>query len=194
MRPPPAAFSLHFSEIHLSCAVLSPICGFVAINCSLPGSSAHGIFQARIMEWSDIPKSRGSSTPRDRTHVSCVSCIGWQSLYHQTFSQHIALRCHATRWLPLAWNSLSSFFDGHDFDTSENCRSVFFGREPKDTGDQETAEQTSVDAFSLSLRKTVGSLPYLVKANTGLKTDFYNILCFSFLLSTCLCLALQTDL
>ena len=36
---------------------------------SLPGSSAHGIFQARILEWVIIPFSRGSSCPRDQTQV-----------------------------------------------------------------------------------------------------------------------------
>ena len=38
-----------------------------------PGSSVHGILQARILEWVAIPPSRGSSRPRDRTRVSCVS-------------------------------------------------------------------------------------------------------------------------
>ena len=33
--------------------------------CSPPGSSVHGIFQARILEWVAIPFSRGSSPPRD---------------------------------------------------------------------------------------------------------------------------------
>ena len=33
-----------------------------------PGSSVHGILQARILEWVAIPSSRGSSQPRDRTH------------------------------------------------------------------------------------------------------------------------------
>ena len=37
------------------------------IDCSLPGSSVHGFFQARILEWVAIPFSRGSSQPRDRT-------------------------------------------------------------------------------------------------------------------------------
>ena len=32
--------------------------------------------QARILEWFSIPSSSGSSGSRDRTHVSCVSCIG----------------------------------------------------------------------------------------------------------------------
>ena len=43
------------------------------IDCSPAGSSAHGIFQARILEWADISFSRGSSWPRDRTWVSCVA-------------------------------------------------------------------------------------------------------------------------
>ena len=42
---------------------------------SLPGSSVHGIFQARILEWVAIFSSKGSSWPKDPTHVSCVSCI-----------------------------------------------------------------------------------------------------------------------
>ena len=39
------------------------------VNCSLPGSSVHGILQARILEWVAILISRGSSRPRDRTQV-----------------------------------------------------------------------------------------------------------------------------
>ena len=40
---------------------------------SLPGSSVHGIFQARILECVAMPSSRGSSQPRDRTWVSCIA-------------------------------------------------------------------------------------------------------------------------
>ena len=35
----------------------------LTIGCSPPGSSVHGIFQARILEWIAIPSSRGSSNP-----------------------------------------------------------------------------------------------------------------------------------
>ena len=42
------------------------------MDCSLPGSSVHGILQARILEWVAIPFSRGSSQPRDQTQVSCI--------------------------------------------------------------------------------------------------------------------------
>ena len=47
---------------------------------SLPGSSVHGIFKTRILEWVAIHFSRGSFWPRDPTHVSCIS--SW-SIYHQ---------------------------------------------------------------------------------------------------------------
>ena len=49
------------------------------VDCSLPDSSVHGILQARILEWVAISSSKGSSQPRDRTHVSC---IGRHILYH----------------------------------------------------------------------------------------------------------------
>ena len=45
------------------------------LNCSLPGFSVHGIFQARILEWVAISSSGGSSGPRDQTHVSCIGRI-----------------------------------------------------------------------------------------------------------------------
>ena len=46
------------------------------MDCSLPGSTVHGILQARILEWVAVPSSRGSSRPRDGTRVSYVSYIG----------------------------------------------------------------------------------------------------------------------
>ena len=43
-----------------------------SLDCSPPGSSVHGIFQARILDWVAISFSRGSSWPK---HWTCVSCI-----------------------------------------------------------------------------------------------------------------------
>ena len=40
------------------------------MDCSPSGSSVRGILQARILQWVAMPSSRGSSRPRDRTHVS----------------------------------------------------------------------------------------------------------------------------
>ena len=64
------------------------------MDCSLPGSSVHGILQARILEWVAISSSRGSSQPRDST---CVSCIGRQILYcwatredNSNYTSHLA--------------------------------------------------------------------------------------------------------
>ena len=52
------------------------------MDCSLPGSSVHGILQARILERVAVSSSRGSSQPRDRTRISCVSYLGRWILYH----------------------------------------------------------------------------------------------------------------
>ena len=56
-----------------SCQLCPTLCD--PMDCSPPGSSVHGILQARILEWVAIFSSRGSSQPRDRTHASCSSCI-----------------------------------------------------------------------------------------------------------------------
>ena len=42
------------------------------MDCGLPGSLVHGIFQARVLEWVAISFSRGSSLPSDRTRISCI--------------------------------------------------------------------------------------------------------------------------
>ena len=54
-----------WSEVAQSCLTL-----WDPMDCSLPGSSVHGIFQARVLEWVAISLSRGSSRPRDRNWVS----------------------------------------------------------------------------------------------------------------------------
>ena len=59
------------------CAQLCPAL-YSSMDSAIPGSSVHGIFQARILEWVAISYSRVSSLPRDWTWVSC---IGRQILY-----------------------------------------------------------------------------------------------------------------
>ena len=46
------------------------------VDCSPPGSSVHGVFQARTLERVAISFSRGSSRHSDQSSVSCVSCVG----------------------------------------------------------------------------------------------------------------------
>ena len=49
---------------------------------SLPGSSVHGIMQARVLEQVATSFSSGSFRPRDWTHISCISCSGRWTLHH----------------------------------------------------------------------------------------------------------------
>ena len=71
-------FITYMSEVAQLCLTLSD-----PMDCGLPGSSVHGIFQARVLEWVAISFSRGSSWPRDWTQVSCI--VG-KCLYSQANS------------------------------------------------------------------------------------------------------------
>ena len=71
-----AAAATAATSLQLCLTLCDPVDG------SPPGSLVPGILQARTLEWVAISFSRGSSQPRDRTHVSYVSCIGRWVLYH----------------------------------------------------------------------------------------------------------------
>ena len=83
-----------------------------SMDCSLPGSSVHGILQARILEWVAIPFSRGSSWSRDWTGVSCIAgkfstvwairepqyfCVNFYIYYFGDFTS-IFLLCQKQVW------------------------------------------------------------------------------------------------
>ena len=63
------------SYLYYCCSLAAKLCTTLcsAMDSSPPGSSAHAIFQARILEWVAISFSRGSFQPRNRTHVSCLA-------------------------------------------------------------------------------------------------------------------------
>ena len=67
-------------QLRVTLCVCPTLCDLM--DCSPPGSSVYGILQERILEWVAMASSRGSFRPRDRTCVSCVSCIGRWILYH----------------------------------------------------------------------------------------------------------------
>ena len=67
---------MHAKLLQLSLILCDPV------DYSPPGYSVHGILQARILEWVAILSSRGSSQPRDQTHISSISCINRPILYH----------------------------------------------------------------------------------------------------------------
>ena len=77
----PASVSTQFSFSLCVCTQWCPtLCN--PMDCTPPGSSVHGIFQARILAQDAISYSRGSSWPRDQTHVSCASFTGRPILYY----------------------------------------------------------------------------------------------------------------
>ena len=91
------------------------------MDCSLPGSSVHRIFQGRILEWVAIPFSRGSSWPKDQTQVSCI--IGrfftiWTTREALVWPGNSPIRQRLTkawfqrnRWDP--WDHFCTFFFPH---------------------------------------------------------------------------------
>ena len=64
------ALELNRIECASACQITSVVSDSVTHGCNPPGSSVHGILQARILEWVAMPSSRGSSLSRDRTCVS----------------------------------------------------------------------------------------------------------------------------
>ena len=81
---------------------------------SPPGSSVHGILQARVLEWVAISSSRGSSPPRDRTCISCIDrqilCLGatWEIHDPVLWSKNVSMSlCIIFRGLIiLFWDTL----------------------------------------------------------------------------------------
>ena len=85
------------------------------MDCSPPGSSVHGIFWARILEWVAISFSRGSSQPRDQIWVSfgrqsLYHCVTWEAPIEETVTVVQSLnhvRLSATPWTAARQASLS---------------------------------------------------------------------------------------
>ena len=98
--------------------VCTPLCSTLCdpIDCSPPRFSVHGIFRARIPEWVAISSFRGSSRPRDGTHISCL--LHWQvnssPLHHLCCAalSHSVMSDSATPWTvaPLPQSLSVEFF------------------------------------------------------------------------------------
>ena len=87
-------FFIKYSAV-LSCSVVSD-CD--STDCRLPGSSVHGIFQARILEWVAMPSSRGSSQLRDWTQVFCIAgrfFINWATREVLKYSRAVVKTPHS---------------------------------------------------------------------------------------------------
>ena len=95
------SYVLHgFMLSRLVCQILcSPM------YCSLPGSSVHGTFQVRILEWVAMPSSRGSSQPRNWAHVSGTAggfFIHWATWEGLSMSL-TPNKCPTLQILPQSW-------------------------------------------------------------------------------------------
>ena len=90
-------FVMVLLHIDKKCGLVSKPCPTLSdpMGCSLPGSSVHGTSQARILEWTAISFSRGSSQPRDQTWVSC---IGRWILYWATKEALAKKQKNQKRW------------------------------------------------------------------------------------------------
>ena len=102
------------------------------MDCSPPGSSAHGMLQSRILEWFAMPSSRGFSPPRNRTHVSYKSCTGgrffatratWESL---CISSHHSLKDMQVAAVILTWKS-DSCSPRNEMAFTEGLVMVYYG-------------------------------------------------------------------
>ena len=89
------------SEVPQSCLTLCD-----QMDCSLPGSSVHGVIQARIMEWVAISFSRGSSWPRDWTQVSCI--VGRHFTIWATREEGALPKSASWPWPSLVFSSLNT--------------------------------------------------------------------------------------
>ena len=83
-------------------------CSLQLYGLYLPGSSAHGIFQARILEPVVMPYSRESSQSRHQTLVSCISCISCiLSVQFSSVQSLSSVQLFVTPWTAACQASLS---------------------------------------------------------------------------------------
>ena len=95
------------------------------LDSSPPGSSIHGISQARILKWVAISFSRGSFLPRDGNRISRISCIGRWTLYHCTLLEvpSSPVYSHTKHFLSGHCTSLTALAGRR-----HHCQSKFTGR------------------------------------------------------------------
>ena len=97
------------------------------MDCSLPGSSLHGILQARVLEWVAISFSRGSSRPRDRTRVSCIPGRRFNLWAPREARVFLTQRCYNSR----ITQNLKCRFQGPHLVDIVRFRFSNFGEDPR---------------------------------------------------------------
>ena len=115
VRIPCLLIRLNYDKVKVKMKSLSHVQLFVTPkDCSLPGSSIHGIFQARVLEWAAIYFSRGSSQSRDRTwvfHIADRRFTIWSTrevhtreLWQKTLQSSEVSHCCNFFWTLNQWN------------------------------------------------------------------------------------------
>ena len=112
------------------------------MNCSPPGSSVHGSFQTRILEWVAMPSSRGSSWHRDWTCVSYVSCTGRQVLYHYTVLSYCCVQLCDLMYYSPPGSSVYGYSLGKD--TGLSCHALLQGINPGIEPSSSTLQEDSL--------------------------------------------------
>ena len=94
------------------------------LNCNPPGFSVHGILQTRTLSWVAILFSRGSSPPRDQTHISYVWFVLLYGRNQHDFSvtQSCLTLCGPMDYSPLGY---MGFFPSRNVGT--DCCFLFQG-------------------------------------------------------------------
>ena len=103
---------------------------------SLPGSSVQGTFQARILEWVAMPSSRESSRPKDRTRVSCISCV--------------------CRWIPYCWVTGEAHPLEWEMATHSSILAGSFPRQNEEQGEGRGQKDNLVPAGKLNSEDCTG--------------------------------------
>ena len=95
----------------------------IPMDCSPPGSSIHGIFQARVLEWAAISFSRGSSQLRDWTQVSCIADRPFTVWATRKSMPNIHWRTDAEAESPILWPpDAKNWLIGKDPDAGKDWR------------------------------------------------------------------------
>ena len=136
------------------------------MDCSLPGSSIHGIFQARVLEWVAISFSRGSSWHRDPTQVSQTTADG--NCSHE-IKRHLLLGRKAM-------TNLDSILKSRDITLPKNVYLikttvfpvVMYGCE---SWTIKKAEHWRIDAFELWCWRRLLRVPWTARSNQSIPMD-----------------------
>ena len=157
------------------------------MDCSLPGSSVHGILQAIVLEWVAISFCRRSSRPRDRTRVSRIggrhfNLWGWECNMQFRIiltNSHTCLHAQSLShvWFPATpWTVPARLLRSWDFldeNTGVGCRSLFQEIYPTQGSNQYLLHLLYWQAGSLPLRHLESPAPiqFCFKGNRALRAS-----------------------